>query len=146
MRQFLADPAVIDALADNGVPAAADERIRLAQGAPGALLAASGLRESLEQANRLVAAATSGDPADRFRVAFTQGASKARGGFAQMLDALTVVLHQRLKQAVFDGDERAANTARALEAVEKAKTMVTGNVNPQLVTASLIRQLQALIK
>ncbi len=146
MRQFLADPAVMDALADSGVPPAADERIRLAQGAPGALLSASGLRESLDQANRLVAAAASGDPADRFRIAFTQGASRARGGFAQMLDALTVVLHQRLKEAVLDGDERAAKNARTLEAVEKAKTMVTGNVNPQLVTASLIRQLEALIK
>ncbi len=146
VRQFLADPAVINALADSGLPPAADERIRLAQGAPGALLAASGLRESLDQANRLVAAAASGDPADRFRIAFTQGASKARGGFAQMLDALTVVLHQRLKEAVLDGDEGAAKNARALEAVEKAKTMVTGNVNPQLVTASLIRQLEALIK
>jgi DNA polymerase-3 subunit delta' len=146
MRQFLADPAVADALADSGVPRTVEERVRLAQGAPGALLAASGLRESLDQANRLVAAAASGDQADRFRLSFTQGASKARGGFAQMLDALTVVLHQRLREAVLDGDERAASHARALEIVERAKTLVTGNVNPQLVTASLIRQLETLIK
>jgi DNA polymerase-3 subunit delta' len=146
MRQFLADSAVTDALAASAVLRTADERIRFAQGAPGALLAASGLRESLDQANRLVAAATSGDPADRFRLAFTQGASKARGGFAQMLEALTVVLHQRLREAVLQGDERASRDARALEAVERAKTLVTGNVNPQLVTASLIRQLEGLIK
>ena len=146
MRQFLADPAVSDVLAENGVAASTEERLRLAQGAPGVLLAASGLRESLDQANRLVTAALRGDAADRFRLAFAQGASKARGGFAQMLDALTVVLHQRLKQAVLAGDQEAARHARALEVVERAKIMATGNVNPQLVTASLIRQLRPLIQ
>lgn len=146
MRQFLADPAAADALSQSGVPSGTEERIRLAQGAPGALLAASGIQESLDQANRLVAAAIRGDPADRFRLAFSQGASKARGGFAQMLDALTIVLHHRLKQAVAQGDEHAERQARALEVVERAKIMATGNVNPQLVTASLIRQLAPLIQ
>lgn len=146
MRQFLADPVVSSALSESGVPATTEERLRLAQGAPGALLAASGLRESLDQANRLVNVALRGDAADRYRLAFAQGASKARGAFAQMLDALTVVLHQRLKQAALRGDEQAARHARALEAVERAKVTATGNVNPQLITASLIRQLTPLIQ
>lgn len=146
VRQFLADPAVTTALSDTGAPASVDERVRLAQGAPGALLAATGLREALDQAGRLLAAAARGDIGERLRLAFVQGSSKARGSFAQMLDALTVLLHQRVRDAVRDGDPRAANTARALEVVERAKAMATGNVNPQLVSASLMRQIGALIR
>jgi DNA polymerase-3 subunit delta' len=145
VRQFLADPAVVTALSGSGVPASVDERVRLAQGAPGALLAATGLREALDQAGRLLAAVR-GDPSERLRLAFVQGSSKARGGFAQMLDALTVLLNQRMRDAVRDGDPRAANAARALEAVERAKAMATGNVNPQLVSASLMRQVGALLR
>jgi DNA polymerase III subunit delta' len=146
IRQFLADPAVATALGESGAPASVEERVRLAQGAPGALLAATGLREALEQASRLLAAAGRGDMSERLRLAFVQGSSKARGSFAQMLDALTVLLHQRVRDAVRDGDPRAANTARALEAVERAKAMATGNVNPQLVSASLMRQIGTLIR
>ena len=146
VRQFLADPAVATALRESGAPASVDEQVRLAQGAPGTLLAATGLREALDQAGRLLTAATRGDTSDRLRLAFVQGSSRARGGFAQMLDALTVLLHQRVRDAVRDGDPRAANTARALEAVERAKAMATGNVNPQLVSASLMRQIGALMR
>jgi hypothetical protein len=146
VRQFLADPAVAAALSESGAPASVDERIRLAQGAPGALLAATGLREAVDQASRLLAAATRGDTGERLRLAFIQGSSKARGSFAQMLDALTVLLHQRVRDAVRGGDPRAANTARALEVVERAKAMATGNVNPQLLAASLMRQIGTLIK
>lgn len=146
VRQFLADPAVAAALSEGGAPASVDERVRLAQGAPGALLAATGLREALDQAGRLLAAAGRGDTSERLRLAFVQGSSRARGSFAQMLDALTVLLHQRVREAVRDGEPRAANTARALEAVERAKAMATGNVNPQLVSASLMRQIGTLIR
>jgi DNA polymerase III subunit delta' len=146
VRQFLADPAVAKALSESGAPASADERVRLAQGAPGALLGATGLREALDQAGRLLAAAVRGDTSERLRLAFVQGSSRARGSFAQMLEALTVLLHQRVQAAVRDSDPRAANTARALETVERAKAMATGNVNPQLVSASLMRQIGTLIR
>jgi DNA polymerase-3 subunit delta' len=146
VRRFLADHSVVTALSETGAPASVDERLRLAQGAPGALLAATGLREALDQAGRLLAAATRGDRGERLRLAFVQGSSKARGSFAQMLDALTVLLHQRVRDAVRDGDPRAANTARALEAVERAKAMAIGNVNPQLLSASLMRQIGTLIR
>ena len=145
MRQFLAHRVVAATLSESGLPVSVEERLRLAQGAPGALLAATGLREALDQAGRLLAAATRGDASERLRLAFVQGSSKARGSFAQMLDALTVVIHQRVRTAVADGDPRAAGAARALEAVERAKAMATGNVNPQLVSASLIRDIGALI-
>jgi DNA polymerase-3 subunit delta' len=146
VRRFLADPTVATALGASGAPTTAEERVRLAQGAPGALLGATGLREALEQASGLLAAAVGGDTGERLRVAFVQGSNRARGGFAQMLDALTVLLHQRVRDAVRAGDPRAAGTARALEAVERAKAMATGNVNPQLVSAALMRQLGSLIR
>jgi DNA polymerase-3 subunit delta' len=146
VRQFMSDPAVSDALADSGAPSSTEERVRLAAGAPGTLLAATGIRDALDQASRLLAAATRGDGADRLRLAFTQGSSKARGGFTQMLDALTVLIHQRVKDAVRDGDPRAGTTARALDAVERAKALAAGNVNPQLVSAGLIRQLGELVR
>jgi DNA polymerase-3 subunit delta' len=146
VRQFLADPAAAAALADSGAPSGIEERVRLAQGAHGALLAASGLHDALTQASRLLAAATRGDAADGLRLAFGQGSSRARGGFSQMLDALTVLLHERVKESTARGDPQAAGAARAIEAVERAKAMATGNVNPQLLTTALLRQLGALCR
>jgi DNA polymerase-3 subunit delta' len=143
MRQFLGDPSVGAALDAAGAPSSAAERIRLAQGAPGALLAASGFRDALDQARRLVAVAGGPDPAERLRLAFVQGSSRARGGFAQMLDALTVVLHDRVREAAERGDPAAASAAKALEAVERAKALASGNVNPQLVSAALMRDIGA---
>jgi DNA polymerase-3 subunit delta' len=146
VRQFLADPTVAAALSETGAPASVDERLQLAQGAPGALLAADGLRQARNQAAQLLAAAARGDHTERLRLAFIQGSSRARGDFAQMLDALTVLVSQQVRDAVRAGDPRAAGTARALEAIERAKALATGNVNPQLVSAALMRQLGSLIR
>ena len=142
VRAFLADPNAAAALAENGAPSSAEERVRLAQGAPGLLLGASGMRESLAQAGRLLAAATRGDLVETLRLAFIQGSSRARGSFAQTLDALTVLLHQRVREAVEGEDPRGATAAaRAVEAVERSKMLVAGNANPQLVTSALVRDL-----
>jgi DNA polymerase-3 subunit delta' len=146
VRQFLADPAVSEALADAGLPRSTDEQVRLANGAPGALVAATGLRDATEQARRLLDAAARGDAADRFRIAFTQGSSKARGAFMQTLEALTILLHERVRTAVADEDPNAASIARGLEAVERAKAMATSNVNPQLLSAALLRHLEPLVR
>jgi hypothetical protein len=80
------------------------------------------------------------------RFAFVQGSSRARGSFAEMLDAVTLVLHERLREAVARSDPAAATTARALDAVERAKALATGNVNPQLVSAALMRELRAVAR
>jgi DNA polymerase-3 subunit delta' len=89
--------------------------------------------------------ATSPDRDGQFRVALAQGGAGARGRFSDMLDALTVLLHERTRAASRDGDtNRAAHAARAIEAVELAKERANGNVNPQLLSASLIRRLAAL--
>ena len=76
------------------------------------------------------------------RAAFTVGAGKARGAFTDVLDALTVLLHERARDAVQRGDERTARAAtKAVPAVEEAKASAAGNVNPQLVAARLLDQL-----
>jgi len=146
VRRFLADPAVAAALDEAALPPSAEERVRLAQGAPGALLGAAGLQGALEQARRVVAAAAGSDAAERIRLAFIQGGSGARGAFAQVLDAVTVLLHERVRAGTASDEAKAAGAARALEAVERAKTLATGNVNPQLVSAALMRELGSLIR
>ena len=144
VREFLADPLVAAALVDSGAPESVDEQVRLAAGAPGRILGAAGLRDSLERARRLVAAAVGDDEAERLRLAFVQGSSRARGGFAQILDGMTIVLHARARDAAAQGDAGAGRAARALEAVERAKALATGNVNPQLVSAALMRDIRRL--
>jgi DNA polymerase III subunit delta' len=147
VRAFLADEHVAATLAKSDPSATADDRLRKAAGAPGSLLGASGLTEATAHANRLLEAALSTDPAARYTVAVQQGVANARGGFSDMLDALTTLIHQRTHRAVARADERgAAGAARAVEVVERAKELAAGNVNPQLVTASLVRELGTLLR
>jgi hypothetical protein len=67
-----------------------------------------------------------------------------------VLDALTVRLHAAARDGSLPrapGDprprdaRRALGAARAVDAVERAKARAAGNVNPQLVTAELVREL-----
>lgn len=121
------------------------ELVQLAGGAPGRLIGREAWQASVTQARRVLEAAVAPDRGAQFRVALAQGGAGARGKFSDMLDALTVLLHERTRAAARDGDvERAAHAARAIEAVERAKERASGNVNPQLLSASLIRQLAAL--
>ena len=74
--------------------------------------------------------------------AFTAGSGKARGAFTDVLDALTVLLHERARDAAARGDEHAARTAvKSVPAIEDAKRAAEGNANPQLVTAQLLDDL-----
>ena len=76
------------------------------------------------------------------RAAFAQGTSKARGQFSDVLDAMTVLLHERSRDAAQRGDGAvAAASARAVRYVEEAKRSAEGNVNPQLVSARLLSRL-----
>ena len=87
------------------------------------------------------------DRAAGFRTAFGQGGSKARGAFSDTLDALTVILHARARAAATAGEEtRARGAACAVDLVERAKALASGNVNPQLITAGLIRDLTPLLR
>ncbi|MFI5245947.1 MAG: hypothetical protein ACHQQR_12015, partial [Gemmatimonadales bacterium] len=76
------------------------------------------------------------------RAAFVQASSKARGQFSDVLDAMTVLLHERSRDAARAGDrEGAAAAARAVRFVEETKRAAEGNVSPQLLAARLLGQL-----
>jgi hypothetical protein len=91
-------------------------------------------------------AADAPDRGTRMRVALSQGGFGARGKFSDMLDALTVLLNERARSAAKRGNGRqASGAARAVDVVEEAKELAYGNVNPQLVAASLLHRIAALM-
>lgn len=137
MRQFLADELVTRVL-PNEQPA---ELLRMASGAPGALIGAADKAAAMTRARQFLAAADQGRE-HVLRAAFTAGTSKARGAFSDVLDALTLLVHDRAREATARGDTAAAQrAARAVPAIEEAKRSAEGNVNPQLVTAGLLAAL-----
>lgn len=134
VRDFLADPAVSAALGS----APSSELVRLAAGAPGTLIGSGDRAVALARAKALLAAAEGGVEL-RLRAAFASGSGKSRGAFSDVLDALTVLVHDRVRDAAARGDEPAARrTARLVPAIEEAKRAAEGNANPQLVTAQLL--------
>jgi DNA polymerase-3 subunit delta' len=141
MREFLADQAIAAALDRAGVVTGTDERVAMANGAPGALLAAGARGDAHDAAASFLSALDSGRR-ENIAAAFALGGSKARGFFSDMLEALTTLLHQRVRDAVASGDRRAALRAmEGVDAVERAKALATGNVSPQLIGAALARRL-----
>ena len=142
----LAEPAMQEAVLAAGGPKKLEDQRRLANGAPGALLAGAEWADALVRARRMLDAATNGDRQEQARTALMQGSSKARGAFSTALDALTSLLHERVRAAVGRGNGSGATAAaRALDLVEVAKIRATGNVNPQLITSELLRRLQGVL-
>jgi len=147
MTVFLADEQVREHLDTLSLPRDRADLLRLANGAPGALLARSALDEAWTRARRMLDAATGGDRADAARTAFVQGSARARGQFSDALAALTLLLHERARTAVARADEvGAVGASRAADAVERAKASAEGNANPQLVTFTLLRDLEAALR
>lgn len=141
VRAFLSDDAVTAHLEKGGAPRSVADRLRLAAGAPGTLLGAASRDDALDAARTLLSAATAGR-GDRIRAAFALGGSRSRGVFSDVLDALTVLLHERARDAVRRSDAEAAiASARAIELVERAKLRAAGNVSPQLLGAALLHDL-----
>jgi DNA polymerase III subunit delta' len=144
VERFVTDPLVAGRLRAEGVEGATKELVRIAGGAPGRLFSGASASAALASARRLLDAATAADRSQRYRVALAQGVSGARGKFTETLEALTVLLHERARQAVDTGSHGAAvGASRAIEAVERAKEMAHGNVSPQLIGMQLIRELGA---
>jgi DNA polymerase-3 subunit delta' len=140
LRAFLADPAVVARLGESAGPAL-EKRLREAGGAPGALVAGAD-RQAADRAARTLLDAAAGDRVLRYRTALAQGASKARGAFTDTLDALVVALHDRTREAVRRGRTPAAlAAARGIDAVERTRTLASGNVNPSLLAARLLEDL-----
>ena len=144
MKAFLEDKKIASLL---DLPARSAELIKSASGAPGRLVERESWTTALDQATRFLDAAASPDRGRRARVALSQGASGARGKFSETLDALTSLLHDRAQAAASHGEEkRARGAAHAIAIVERTKELATGNVNPQLLTAALIRDLAPLVR
>src|SRR5439155_26929004 len=121
--------------------------VRLAAGAPGRLLAETELAEAMTRARQILDAAASNDRALPFQVALGQGFSGARGRFTDTLDALVALLHDRAERAArASRDEQASGAARPAYLIEEAKGLAGGNVNPQLIRASLVRRLSPLLR
>jgi DNA polymerase-3 subunit delta' len=136
LRAFVAHETVQPRLATG---ANGDALVRTAAGAPGALLATRDRRASAEGARALLDATKH----ELYRVALRQGAAGARGAFAERLDALTVGLYARARDAITRGDtERAQRAIDGVTRVERAKEMLENNVNPQLITAVLLMGLR----
>ncbi|MEX2153041.1 MAG: hypothetical protein WD825_06845 [Gemmatimonadaceae bacterium] len=146
VREFLANQTVAERLADdNSLPPSTAERVAFAGGAPGRLLAGAMWAQAIDNARHLFAS-VSGKPAARYESAWSQASTKARGSFADTLDALTVVLHDHAHASLRRGAEQDALAAsRAIDVVEVAKERVAGNVSPQLITVNLLRELQELL-
>ncbi|MGI8499464.1 MAG: hypothetical protein ACR2OG_17970 [Gemmatimonadaceae bacterium] len=142
MGAFLGDRTVEQTLNDDThVPASFQERIALASGAPGTLIGRAAIENALAIARSMLAAATAGR-AESARAALSLKVNKARGEFSDVLDALTILLGERMRDAAFCADSAAALAAnRAIDSVEQAKLRAAGNVSPQLLGASLLREL-----
>jgi DNA polymerase-3 subunit delta' len=140
----LAEPAMREALGTAGASPRIDEQRKLAAGAPGALLAGLEWTEALARARSMLDAAAAGNRREQMRAALVQGGARARGAFSTSLDALTTLLHERARAATERGNRDGARSAAgALDAVEEAKELASGNVNPQLITSELLRRLEA---
>ena len=140
VEEFIADPIVADALRPRAKAKA--HPVTAAEGAPGRLIGTHERATAIAGAERLLETALSGDRSKTVRAAMSQGSTKARGLFSDTLDELTVLLAERSRSAAGRGDEPTAlGASRAIAFVENAKTLATGNVNPSLITAVLLRDL-----
>jgi len=118
-----------------------DGVLERASGAPGALLAGTSHEAAAAHAAGWLKA-LQGDAADRFVAVLSEKPAGARGGFSDALDALEGVLHARLQPAVVSGSPTAVPLTRAQDAIDAARERASHNVNPALITADLLRELQ----
>jgi DNA polymerase III subunit delta' len=146
IREFLSNPEVAKRIArDANLPADLSDRIDYSGGAPGRLLAGESWQTAMDNAGRMLDSVI-GKPAAHYEAAWSQATTKARGSFADTLDALTVKLHERARTSMNrEARHEALAATRAIEAVEVAKERVTSNVSPQLITVNLVRELKELL-
>ncbi|MBC7789132.1 MAG: hypothetical protein H7Z74_04220 [Anaerolineae bacterium] len=139
-RSFLGDPVVNAALDRLDLPASLEQRIELMEGAPGMLLESADRAQAIAAAREFLDAVSQGR-AEWSRAVAKMSAARARGFFADVLDAMTVQLHARLRGAAGRSDaSRVTAIAHSIEHIEDAKVRVDGNVNPQLLGASIARE------
>lgn len=141
VKAFLHEDAVRNFLEDK---ASDEERVRLAAGAPGRLLAGDAPAKAMAAARKLYDAATAPSMATLYATSLAQGATSARGVFSDILESLVVILNEHVRDAVTkQNDLLALRASKAIESVARAQQQADGNVNPQLITAKLLRDLRA---
>jgi DNA polymerase III subunit delta' len=146
VRAFVEDPAVKKAL-DSESRSSTNERVRLAGGAPGRLLTRHDAAKATVSARKIIDAATNSRRAMQYSTALAQGSAGARGTFTDTLEALVDLLGERARDALHRKDDDAAAAAsKAVDAVLRAQTQASGNVNPQAITAKLVRELSSTLK
>ena len=142
MREFLSDETVEETLDSAAASRTVNERLQLANGAPGSLLGDDARGRAMTAARKLLDAAVSNQASARHAAALAVGSSGARGAFTDVLDSLVIILGERMRAALHDGNERRAlAVSRVAEKVGEAKILATSNVNPQLITANLLREI-----
>jgi len=147
VRSFLAEPAVSAALDAAGGSRSLNERVQLAGGAPGTLFGDDARGRAMTAARRLLDAAASPQQSAHHAAALSMGASGARGGFTDILDSLLVILGERMRAALHDGNEqRALAVGKASDAVGRARLRASGNVNPTLIASNLLRELSGALR
>lgn len=146
VKAFADDPLIKPHL-DKIDKASTAERVRRAEGLPGSLLEGEHDARAVMAAKRILDAALTNKDTAPYLVALSQGSANARGAFSDTLEALITLLGERMREALHSGDTRAASAAsRAAEFALKAKQYATGNVNPQLITSRLLRELSATLQ
>lgn len=146
VREFVSDPLVSGALGISGAKAIA-EKVQLAAGAPGTLFGDETRAKAMSAARRILEAAASRQLSQRHLASASVGSIGARGSFTDILDALIVLLAERMRAALHDGNEqRALAVSRASDSVGNARIRAGGNVNPQLLVAGLMRELSAALR
>ncbi|MEO8910263.1 MAG: hypothetical protein ABI408_08550 [Gemmatimonadaceae bacterium] len=146
VRSFVEDPQVRKIL-DKESKSSTNERVRLAAGAPGRLLTGGDDARATMSARKIIDAATSPRRASHYSAALAQGSAGARGAFTDTLNALVDLLGERVRDALHKNDDSAAAAAsKAVDAVLRAQTQASGNVNPQAITAKLIRDLSVTLR
>jgi DNA polymerase III subunit delta' len=107
------------------------QRVAIADGCPGRLLAKGDGGAGSAAAERFLAAIEEG-PVAGYSFALAQQPFQARGGFTAMLDGLL----QRLRERARSGRETGTAVA-AIARVLQARELAQGNVNPQLLAATM---------
>lgn len=124
----------------------AGDAVLSARGAPGTLFAAEVATAARAAARGLLSAALDTTPAGaeaRIKGASRQGVAGARGAFSDTLDALTDLLHHHTHDLVTRGDlMRARRAAGLFPIIEETKRRASGNVSPQLLASSVVRQIR----
>jgi DNA polymerase-3 subunit delta' len=146
VKAFVEDPIVKKAL-DKESKATTNERVRAAAGAPGRLLTGGDEAKATLSARKIIDAATNSRRASHYSAALAQGSAGARGAFTDTLNALVDLLGERVRNALHNKDDLAAAAAsKAVDAVLVAQIQASGNVNPQAITARLIRDLSVTLR